>query len=128
MSAVAAAVFAVQAAGVAALPYLGRTLAGAAACVIAFGIGFGVATIARPAILAARYGSARYATIAGTLTLPMTIAKAGAPLGAALLAPAMSMAVAAAACLSAAALLTASSRCARTAVGDRGMPEYILRQ
>src|SRR5262249_35409135 len=110
MSAVAAAVFAVQAAGVAALPYLARSIAGAAACVIAFGLGFGVATIARPAILAARYGTARYATIAATLTLPMTLAKAGAPLGAALLTPSTSMLYAAGACLTACVLLAASNR------------------
>ena len=40
------------------------TAGGAAVCVIAFGLGFGVATIAKPAIVADRYGTARYATIA----------------------------------------------------------------
>ena len=66
MTAVTAVVFAIQAVGILALPHLGRSTAGAAACVIAFGLGFGVATIARPAIIAARYGTARYATIAAT--------------------------------------------------------------
>jgi cyanate permease len=84
MIAVTAAVFAVQAAGAAALPLLGRTGVGAAVCVIAFGIGFGVATIARPAILADRYGTHRYATIAGTMTLPIALAKAIAPTAAAI--------------------------------------------
>jgi len=65
MARVTAVVFAVQAVGLIALPYLGRTTAGAAACVIAFGLGFGVGTIARPAIVADRYGTARYATITG---------------------------------------------------------------
>jgi predicted MFS family arabinose efflux permease len=105
MSAVAAGIFAVQAAAAAALPHLGRSLAGAATCVIAFGLGFGVATIARPAIVASRYGTARYATIAGALTPPITLAKAVAPLTAALLAPGRFMTIAAAACLTAAALL-----------------------
>jgi predicted MFS family arabinose efflux permease len=110
MPAVTAAVFAVQALGVAALPHLGRSIAGAAACVIAFGLGFGVATIARPAIVAARYGTTRYATIAAAMTLPVTIAKATAPLGAALLAPGMFMTIAAVACVGAAALLIAATR------------------
>ena len=108
MATITAAVFAIQAAGAAALPHLGRSLAGAAACVTAFGLGFGVATIARPAIVAARYGTARYATIAAALTLPITLAKATAPLGAALLAPSQFMTVAAASCLAAAVLLAAT--------------------
>jgi predicted MFS family arabinose efflux permease len=49
MIAVTAAVFAAQAAGVAALPFLARSALGAVACVIAVGVGFGVATIVRPA-------------------------------------------------------------------------------
>src|SRR6185369_904196 len=64
MTTVTALVFAVQAVGVLALPYLSRTLAGTALCVVAFGVGFGVATIAKPAIVAHRYGTTRYATIA----------------------------------------------------------------
>lgn len=105
MASIAAAVFAVQAVGAAALPYIGSGLAGAAACVTAFGLGFGVATIARPAIVAARYGTARYAGIAGALTLPITLAKAVAPLAAALLPPGWFLTAAATACLLAAALL-----------------------
>lgn len=80
---VTAGVFAVQAAGMVMLPYLGHTVVGAAACVTAFGLGFGVATIARPAILADRYGAARFATIAATMMAPITLAKAAAPLAAA---------------------------------------------
>jgi hypothetical protein len=107
---VTAVVFAVQAAGAGALPFLGGTLAGAAACVIAFGLGFGVATIARPAILAGRYGTARYATIASAMTVPITLAKAAAPLGAALLVPTVFMLSVALACLLAAVLLAAAAR------------------
>lgn len=110
MPAITAAVFAVQAIGAAALPHLGRGLAGAAACVTAFGLGFCVATIARPAIVAARYGTARYASIAGALSLPITLAKGVAPLGAALLPHGRFLTAAAAACLIAAALLVSVSR------------------
>ena len=105
MTTVTAVVFAVQAVGAAALPFLGGTVAGAAACVIAFGLGFGVATIARPAILADRYGTSRYATIAGIMTLPITLAKAGAPLAAAAVAPNAFIAAAAIACGTSALLL-----------------------
>lgn len=110
MLTVTAVVFAVQALGAAALPFLGGTLAGAAACVIAFGLGFGVATIARPAILASRYGTARYATIAAAMTVPITLAKAAAPLGAALLLPSLFIAAVAVACLVAAVLLAVAAR------------------
>ncbi|MGH3712759.1 MAG: MFS transporter [Micromonosporaceae bacterium] len=84
--AVTAVVFALQGLAVAGLPVLGRSGAGAIVCVTVFGLGFGVATLARPAILADRYGTTRYATIAGALATPATLAKATAPLGAAVLA------------------------------------------
>ncbi len=110
IAAVTAGVFAVQAAGIAALPFVSDNVTGAAICVIAFGIGFGVATIAKPAILAERYGTARYATIAGVLALPITLAKAVAPVAAALLAPRSFMILAAVACLVASVLLPAAGR------------------
>jgi MFS family permease len=105
MTAITAVVFAIQAIGVIALPRLGHSIAGAAACVIAFGLGFGVATIAKPAILADRYGTARYATISATMTAPMTLAKAFAPLIAAGLTVGVSFPAAGVACLFSAALL-----------------------
>ncbi len=110
MTTVTAAVFAVQAVGAAALPFLGGAIAGAAACIVAFGLGFGVATIARPAILATRYGTSRYATIAGIMTLPITLAKAGAPLAAAAVAPNAFLFAAAVACGTSALLLLRISR------------------
>ena len=47
------------------MPFVGRTGIGAVVGVIGFGLGFGVATIAKPALLADRYDTAAYATIAG---------------------------------------------------------------
>ena len=110
IASVTAAVFALQASGIAALPFVSDSVTGAAICVIAFGVGFGVATIAKPAILAERYGTTRYATIAGTLAVPITLAKAVAPMAAALLAPRSFMILAAAACLVASVLLPAAGR------------------
>ncbi|TDW98271.1 MFS transporter [Kribbella sp. VKM Ac-2566] len=71
------------------LPVVGRQLLGAIACLVLFGLGFGVASIATPAILLDRYGAIGYGTIAGTLAAPILIAKATAPLGGALLAAAV---------------------------------------
>jgi predicted MFS family arabinose efflux permease len=110
MTTITAAVFAVQAAGVIALPHLGHTAAGAAACILAFGLGFGVGTIAKPAILADRYGTARYATISATMTLPMTLAKAFAPLAAASVGVGLSFTAAGFACLTSAGLLWTTRR------------------
>jgi MFS family permease len=64
---VVAAVFTIQAIAAASLPLIGRTTLGAVTAVIGFGLGFGVATIARPAMLAARYDTSGYATISGIL-------------------------------------------------------------
>lgn len=107
MATVTAAVFLVQAAGVALLPYA-QHLAAVVACVVAFGVGFGVATIARPAILADRYGTAGYATSAAVMILPLTLARAGAPLAAAALGDPAFLGWTAAACLAAAALLVST--------------------
>ncbi|MGX6601479.1 MFS transporter [Micromonosporaceae bacterium Da 78-11] len=82
---ITAAVFAVQAVAALLLPILASSTVGAIVAVTAFGIGFGVATIARPVILADRYDTRRYATLAGALVAPMTIARAAAPLAAAAL-------------------------------------------
>jgi MFS family permease len=80
---VTAAVFTVQAAAALLLPVVGATVGGAIGAVIGFGLGFGVATIAKPVLLAERYDTRRYATLAGILVVPMTLAKAAAPLAAA---------------------------------------------
>ncbi|GAA1618276.1 MFS transporter [Kribbella sancticallisti] len=109
MAKITAIVLAVQGLAIALLPFTGRHLAGAVPCLVLFGLGFGVASIATPAILLDRYGSAGYATIAGTLATPVKIAKACAPLGGALLANAVGyrpvVLTVAAACIAAALLL-----------------------
>jgi MFS family permease len=104
------------------LPAAGRSTVGAAACLIAFGLGFGVASIAKPAILLDRYGDHGYATIAGILGTPITLAAAIAPLLAAALATALGytplVLTAAAACiLSGLALATSPRRSAGSVQG-----------
>lgn len=111
---ITAAVFAGQAAGAVLLPLIGRTVTGAVISVVIFGLGVGVATLARPALLADRYGTHSYASIAGTLALPTTLAKATAPLTAAAIYTATAsytpvMAAVTVACLTAAACLWRSS-------------------
>jgi MFS family permease len=83
VTAVTATVFALQGVAAASLPLIGATTAGAVLAVVGFGLGFGVGTIARPVILAQRYDTGRFATLAGVLVVPMTVAKAAAPLAAA---------------------------------------------
>jgi predicted MFS family arabinose efflux permease len=80
---ITAAMFAVQGLAAVLLPLAGRSVPGAVGAVVLFGLGFGVATIARPALLADRYGTAAYATLSGALALPITVAKAVAPLASA---------------------------------------------
>ncbi|MEU0557543.1 MFS transporter [Dactylosporangium sp. NPDC006015] len=82
---VVAAVYTVQATAALALLAVSGSRAGAIAGVIAFGLGFGISSLASPALLADRYGTVAYATIAGILTVPITLSRAGAPLGAAAL-------------------------------------------
>ncbi|MBM0229534.1 MULTISPECIES: MFS transporter [Micromonospora] len=84
---IVAAVFATQALAVLAMPPLAGTPIGAIITVTGFGLGFGIASLATPALLADRYGTTAYATIAGRLTAPVTTAKAAAPLLAATLLP-----------------------------------------
>ncbi|MGI5243158.1 MFS transporter [Dactylosporangium sp. CA-139066] len=85
LSSVVAGIFTVQAVAALSLPLTAGTRTGAVIAVTGFGLGFGVASLAAPALLADRYGTTAYATIAGTLAAPVTLAKAAAPLGAAIL-------------------------------------------
>ncbi|TCN41161.1 putative MFS family arabinose efflux permease [Kribbella orskensis] len=117
IASITAAIIALQAAAIGLLPFIGRTVAGAAGCLVLFGLGFGVASIAIPAILLDRYGDQNYATIAGILSTPITIARATAPLGAAVIATTVgyrSLILATAAiCLTAAAALALTLRLGR---------------
>jgi MFS family permease len=80
---IVAAVFALQAVAAVSLPAVAGSRVGAILGVIAFGLGFGIASLATPQLLADRYGTTAYASIAGTLAAFVTLAKAGAPLAAA---------------------------------------------
>ncbi len=86
MATICAGVFVLQGFAISLLPIVGHHLIGAVVCLVLFGLGFGVASIATPAILLDRYGATGYATIAGTLAAPVLVARASAPLGGALLA------------------------------------------
>ncbi|MGW7480888.1 MFS transporter [Nonomuraea muscovyensis] len=111
---VAAAVFVLQGVGVALLPLAGRTAAGAAGCVLLFGLGFGVGTITLPHLLAERYGTAAYASLSGRVAVFAVADRAAAPLGAMVLAQVAGygwvMAAVAAACALAACALLAYHR------------------
>jgi cyanate permease len=72
---VVAAVFALQAAGGAVLLLAPSSRGAAVVFVVLFGVGFGVATIARPAIVADDYGVARYATVSAVMSLALVAAK-----------------------------------------------------
>ncbi|TWD80856.1 putative MFS family arabinose efflux permease [Kribbella amoyensis] len=76
MTSITAGIVLLQGAALALLPAAGHSIAGAAGCLIAFGLGFGVASLAKPAIILDRYGDRGYATIAGILGTPTTIAAA----------------------------------------------------
>ncbi len=89
MATIAAVIFVGQGVAMFLLPVVGRHVTGAIACLVVFGLGFGIGSIAKPAILLNRYGASGYGTIAGTLAAPAVIARALAPLGGALLAAAV---------------------------------------
>ncbi|WUJ71721.1 MFS transporter [Kribbella soli] len=88
MATITALILSVQAVAIALLPVVGRHVAGAVGCLVLFGLGFGVSSVATPAILLDRYGAAGFGTIAGMLGTPTSIAKALGPLGGAGLADA----------------------------------------
>lgn len=79
---VAAIMFGVQGVGVVVLMVAGSETWAAALFVLLFGLGFGVGTIARPALLAAAFGTSRYATLAGLLAAVTTAATTVAPFAA----------------------------------------------
>ncbi|MET7337505.1 MFS transporter [Nonomuraea sp. NPDC005650] len=77
---ITAVMFGLQGLAAVLLPLVGESASGAVAGVVLFGLGFGVGTIARPALLTDRYGTGAYASLSGALALPITAAKAVAPL------------------------------------------------
>jgi MFS family permease len=111
---IAAAIFAMQGVAVLLLPLIGRSVAGAIGAVLLFGLGFGIASITLPHLLAGRYGTAAYASLAGRIAVFSVADKALAPLGAVALAQAAGyawvMAAVAAACAIAAFALVAYHR------------------
>jgi predicted MFS family arabinose efflux permease len=111
---ITARLFYLQGFALAALPVIGHHPLGAALCIDLFGIGFGVAALTTPAILINRYGADGYATVNGILTTPTMVARAVAPLGAAILAATAGYQVmilpVAAVCLAAGLCLTATRR------------------
>jgi hypothetical protein len=79
---VTAALFAIQGSGVVILLVAGQSQLGAVAFVLLFGIGFGVGTVARPALLAGTFGVAGYATTSGLMVLLITLATTLGPVAA----------------------------------------------
>lgn len=77
---IATVIFLAQGVAVLLLPVAARSVGGAVACVLVFGLGFGIVSIARPSILADRYGATAFGAISGALTVPVTLARAAAPL------------------------------------------------
>ena len=86
MTRVTAVAFGLQALGLLALPLAGLSLTLTLACVAAFGAGYGIGVVARPSIVADAFGVARFASILAVTTIPIALARAGAPLLAAWLA------------------------------------------
>jgi MFS family permease len=117
MATITAVIVFVQGVAISLLPLVGGRVAGAVGCLVLFGLGFGVSSIATPAILLDRYGATGYGTISGILTTPVTIAKAVGPLGGAGLANAFGyrplILTVAAACVTAAIALGLTQRMPR---------------
>jgi predicted MFS family arabinose efflux permease len=73
-------VFAAQGIWRAVLPLIGGSTPGAIVCVLMFGLGFGVATIARPALLAEYFGTDAFATLSALWAVPLTMMESCTPL------------------------------------------------
>ena len=85
VAAVTAVAFSLQAVAALLLLAAGSTTAGAVGFVLLFGLGFGVGTIARPAMLADAYGNRDYATISALSGIALTAAKTAGPVAAGVL-------------------------------------------
>lgn len=77
--------FGVQAVALGLLPFVGRQTAGAVACVVVVGLGFGVATITRPALVAQHFGTTHFGTVAGMLSASIAVGATTLPLAVAAL-------------------------------------------
>lgn len=75
--------FAAQAAGLLLLPLAGASVLPTVACVMAFGLGYGISVVARPSVVAGTFGVTRFASIMAVTAVPMALARAGTPLAAA---------------------------------------------
>jgi MFS family permease len=121
---VTATAFGLQALAALLLLAAGSTTAGAVGFVVLFGLGFGVGTIARPAMLAGAYGVRNYATLAALVGIALTAAKTVGPVAAGLARTvtgsytAVLLAVAVAAALAAIAVAIADSAPRRAADGE----------
>lgn len=129
---VTSAAFGLQAAAAVLLLATGSTVAGAVGFVLLFGLGFGVGTIARPAMLADAYGTGEYATLAALVGVALTAAKTAGPITAGLTRTTTGgfgvvlLAVAAAAALSAVAVARAGALPAPAGKG-RSIPRGYFR-
>lgn len=85
LTTISAVIFIVQAGAALLLPVSGRGSVGAVGCVLGIGLGFGVVSIIKPALLAAQYDTAAFGTLSGLIMLPTAIAKALGPFAAAAL-------------------------------------------
>jgi predicted MFS family arabinose efflux permease len=77
--------FGVQALALGLLPLVGRATLGAIVCVVSVGLGFGVATITRPALVAEHFGTTSFGTVAGMLSASIAVGVTLLPLGVAYL-------------------------------------------
>jgi len=114
--------FALQAVALGLLPFVGRTTSGAVLCVVTVGLGFGVATITRPALVAQHFGTVHFGTVAGMLSTSIAIGATTLPLAVAALHGATAgfvvpLEVCASLFAVAGLLLAASTRKAASAVG-----------
>ncbi len=80
MTTVTAVAFAIQGCGMLALPLVGLSIPLTLACVAMFAVGYSVGVVARPSIVADSFGVARFASILAMMTVPIALARAGAPL------------------------------------------------
>lgn len=124
---VAAAMFALQGAGVVVLLSAASSSGAALAFVALFGLGFGIGTVARPALLAQTFGVARYATLAGLMTLVTTLGTMAGPLAAGVTRTAtgsysLVLLTVTALCAVAAASLIRATRLRPSPGPDRGVP------